>query len=185
MAATPSTMLPLGTPAPRFTLADTVSGRMMSLDELKSDVATVVMFICNHCPYVVHVREGLVALANDYAGRGVSFVAISSNDAAAYPDDGPGKMREQALLHGYPFPYLFDETQSAAHAYQAACTPDIYLFDASLHLVYRGQLDASRPGNGIPVSGADVRAALDAMIAGDPVNPDQRPSIGCNIKWKK
>ncbi|HVZ38980.1 MAG TPA: thioredoxin family protein [Candidatus Kapabacteria bacterium] len=185
MAATPSVMIPLGTAAPEFTLVDSVSGRTMSLGELKSEVATVVMFICNHCPYVVHVREGLIALARDYAPRGVSFIAVSSNDAVAYPDDGPERMREEAMKYGYPFPYLFDERQEVARAYQAACTPDIYVFDASLHLIYRGQLDASRPGNGVPVTGADVRGALDAAIAGTPVNPDQRPSIGCNIKWKK
>lgn len=185
MAATPSTMLPLGTVAPGFSLPDTVTNRTMTLDELRSPVATVVMFICNHCPFVVHVVDGLAALADEYAARGVSFIAISSNDATAYPDDSPEHMGEFARRHGFAFPYLYDESQDVARAYQAACTPDFYVFDGSMALVYRGQMDSSRPGNGIPVSGDDLRAALDAIIAGRSVSADQRPSIGCNIKWRK
>jgi peroxiredoxin len=177
-------MLALGTPAPAFTLPDTVSGKMMSLVDLKSDRATVVMFICNHCPYVKHVQTQLVKLAQDYQPQGVVFVAISSNDVAQYPEDGPEAMKADAERLGYPFPYLFDETQQAARAYQAACTPDFYIFDGRLSLVYRGQLDGARPGNQIPVTGQDVRAALDNLLAGRPVNPEQWPSVGCNIKWK-
>lgn len=184
MAATPSNMLELGTIAPGFTLPDTVSGKSMSLSELKSDAATVVMFICNHCPFVKHVQSELVRLAKDYQPRGVAFVAISSNDVESYPEDSPANMKAVAQRLGYPFPYLYDETQEVARAYQAACTPDFYIFDNELALVYRGQLDDSRPGNGIPVSGQDIRGALDAMLAGNAVDPDQRPSIGCNIKWK-
>ncbi len=184
MAATPSTMVPLGTPAPDFTLPDTVSGRRLSLAELRSDKATVVMFICNHCPYVKHVQQELVRLANDYIPKGVSFIAINSNDVESYPEDAPDKMKAVAEALGYPFPYLFDETQEVARAYQAACTPDIFIYDGEMKLAYRGQLDDSRPGNGIPVTGRDVRRALDALLAGQPVDPNQRPSIGCNIKWK-
>ncbi|MCS6805111.1 MAG: thioredoxin family protein [Acidobacteriota bacterium] len=184
MAATPSNMIPLGTIAPDFTLPDTVTGRMMSLQELKSDIATVIMFICNHCPYVQHVQHELVRLAKDYQPKGISFIAISSNDVVGYPDDAPDKMKEVAERLGYPFPYLYDETQEVAKAYQAACTPDFYIFDKDLKCVYRGQLDDSRPGNLIPVTGRDIRAALDSILRGEPVNPDQKPSIGCNIKWK-
>jgi peroxiredoxin len=184
MAATPSTMIALGTVAPPFTLPDTVSSRMINLTDLKSDRATVIMFICNHCPYVKHVQTQLVKLARDYQPKGIAFVAISSNDAAQYPDDGPGPMRALAQQLGFPFPYLYDESQEVARAYQAACTPDLYIFDQALKLVYRGQLDDSRPSNQIPVTGQDVRAALDSILAGQPVNSDQKPSIGCNIKWK-
>lgn len=184
MAATPSNMIPLGTIAPDFTLPDTVTGRMMSLQELKSEIATVIMFICNHCPYVQHVQHELVRLAKDYQPKGISFIAISSNDVVGYPDDAPDKMKEVAERLGYPFPYLYDETQEVAKAYQAACTPDFYIFDKDLKCVYRGQLDDSRPGNLIPVTGRDIRAALDSILRGEPVNPDQKPSIGCNIKWK-
>ncbi len=184
MAATPSTMLALGTTAPSFRLPDTISGKTMSLNELKSDQATVVMFICNHCPYVKHVQTELVKLAQDYQPKGVSFGAISSNDVAQYPEDGPGPMKEVAARLGYPFPYLYDESQEVARAYRAACTPDFYIFDPDLKLVYRGQFDDSRPGNPIPVTGRDVRAALDNILAGKPVNPEQKPSIGCSIKWK-
>jgi peroxiredoxin len=184
MAQTLSTMLPLGTTAPDFTLPDTISGQMMRLQELKSNLATVVMFICNHCPYVKHVQQELVRVANDYQRRSVSFIAISSNDIIAYPDDAPEKMREVAMALSYPFPYLFDETQEVAKAYRAACTPDFYVFDRDLKCVYRGQLDDSRPGNNIPVTGRDLRTALDNILQGKPVNPDQRPSLGCNIKWK-
>src|SRR4051812_28987790 len=179
MAAILSTMLPLGTIAPAFTLPDTVSGRAMSLDDLKSERATVVMFICNHCPFVVHVREELVRLAGDYIPRGVAFVAISSNDVASYPDDSPEKMKELAERCAFPFPYLYDESQDVARAYRAACTPDFYIFDGALRCVYRGQLDRSRPSNGIPVTGEDIRAALDAILDGRPVSDEQIPSIGC------
>lgn len=184
MAETPSKMVPLGTKAPDFTLPDTVSGKTMSVQDLKSDKATVVMFICNHCPFVKHVQHELVRLANDYMPKGVSFIAISSNDVEQYPEDSPKRMKEVAEELGYPFPYLYDETQEVARAYDAACTPDIYIFDKDLKLVYRGQLDDSRPGNDVPVTGKDVRAALDNLLADKPVDPDQKPSVGCNIKWK-
>lgn len=184
MAATPSTMVALGTQAPAFTLPDTISGKMLSLNDLKSEQATVVMFICNHCPYVKHINEALVQVAQDYQPKGVSFVAISSNDATAYPDDGPDQMKAIAESLGYPFPYLFDESQAVAKAYQAACTPDFFIYDAGLHCVYRGQFDDSRPANEIPVTGRDVRAALDSILAGQPVSAEQKPSMGCNIKWK-
>lgn len=179
-----SKMIPLGTKAPSFNLPDTISGEMKILEELKSDVATVVMFICNHCPYVVHVQVQLVQLAQDYDSKGVSFVAISSNDPANYPDDAPDKMKEVGLKLGYPFPYLFDETQEVAKAYNAVCTPDTFIFDGDVKLVYRGQLDGSRPGNQIPVTGVDVRNALGALLSDQPVDPDQVPSMGCSIKWK-
>jgi thiol-disulfide isomerase/thioredoxin len=175
-------MLPLGTLAPDFRLPDAVSGRPRALSELKSGRATVVMFICNHCPYVKHVNPELIRVAHDYQPKGVSFIAISSNDAANYPEDAPDKMRETAARLGYPFPYLYDESQAVARAYQAACTPDLYVFDGDLKLVYRGRLDGSTPGNEVPLSGHDLRAALDAVLAGRPVNPDQKPSMGCNIK---
>lgn len=184
MAETPSSMLPLGTAAPSFTLLDTVSDKMLSLDELKSSVGTVIMFICNHCPFVKHVNHELVRLSNDYQPKNVSFIAISSNDVDNYPQDGPDKMKETAASEGYPFPYLFDESQQIAKDYQAACTPDFYIFDSELELVYRGQLDSSRPGNDLPVTGDDVRAALDALLSGNEVSDQQLPSIGCNIKWK-
>ncbi len=184
MAAVPSNMLVLDTIAPDFTLPDTVSGETLSLAGLKSDVATVIMFICNHCPYVKHVNKELTRLALDYQPRGVAFAAISSNDVAEYPADAPEQMKLVAEEHGYPFPYLYDETQDVARAYQAACTPDFYLFDGNLKLAYRGQLDDARPRNDVPVTGKDVRAALDAILAGEPVAAEQRPSIGCNIKWK-
>lgn len=177
-------MLPLGTQAPDFSLVDTVSGENISLESLRSDVATVVMFICNHCPYVKHVNDELVRLANDYMPRGVMFVAISSNDVENYPEDAPDLMREAAIDLGYPFPYCYDETQEVAHLYAAACTPDFYIFDHDLRCVYRGQLDDSRPRNDKPVTGQDIRAALDALIKGRPVNPNQVPSIGCGIKWR-
>ncbi|MGQ0633817.1 MAG: thioredoxin family protein [Planctomycetaceae bacterium] len=183
MALTPSTMLPLGTSAPAFSLPD-VSGRLVAIDDFKSAPALLVMFICNHCPYVKHVRSGLAQLVKDYQGRGVGAVAISSNDAAAYPDDSPAKMAIEAREAGYTFPYLHDESQAVAKAYHAACTPDFFLFDKQRKLVYRGQLDDSRPGNGIPVTGQDLRAALDAVLAGKPAPDAQKPSLGCNIKWK-
>lgn len=185
MALTESKMLHLGTEAPDFTLIDTVSGKQKSLAELKSSVATVVMFICNHCPFVKHVQHELVKLANDYQAKGINFIAISSNDVEHYPDDAPAKMSQVAEQLHYPFPYLYDESQAVAKAYQAACTPDFYIFDKTLKLVYRGQLDDSRPGNNIPVTGKDIRAALDNILAGKPLSEEQKPSIGCNIKWKK
>ena len=185
MAQTPSNMLPLGTRAPAFTLSDTVSGRSFSLDHLKGARGTVVMFICNHCPFVKHINAGLVQAARDYKPRGISFIAISSNDVDNYPDDSPERMKAVALQLGYPFPYLYDATQDVARAYQAACTPDLYLFDANLACVYRGQFDDARPGNGAPVDGKDLRAAMDALLAGRPIDPAQKPSVGCNIKWKK
>jgi peroxiredoxin len=183
MALTPSTMLPLGMTAPDFKLPDT-SGKTVSLADFKDKAALLVIFMCNHCPYVVHIRAGLAQLARDYLPRGVAIVGINSNDVANYPADSPAKMKEEVKSAGYIFPYLYDETQSVAKAYRAACTPDIYLFDGGRRLVHRGQFDASRPGNGIPVTGKDLRAALDAVLAGKPVAPDQKASIGCNIKWK-
>jgi len=185
VAATESNMMPLGTKAPYFNLPDKISGEMKSLMELKSDQATVIMFICNHCPFVKHVQKELVKLANDYIPKGISFVAINSNDVEAYPDDSPERMREVAKQRGYPFPYLYDESQDIGRAYGAACTPDFYIFDKDLKCVYRGQMDDSRPSNDIPVTGKDIRAALDAVLAGKPVNEEQKPGIGCNIKWKK
>lgn len=185
MAAVSSTMLALGTNAPEFVLPDTISGKELSLESLRSDLATVIMFICNHCPYVKHVNKELVRLANDYQPQGVAFVAISSNDVEAYPADSPERMKEVATELGYPFPYLYDEDQSVARAYQAACTPDFYVFDGPMKLAYRGQLDGSRPRNDVPLTGEDVRAALDAILVGEPVPEEQRPSIGCNIKWKE
>ncbi|KYG82379.1 thioredoxin family protein [Roseivirga echinicomitans] len=184
MSRIPSNMLPLGTTAPDFKLLDTVSGQMLSLNELKSDKATVIMFICNHCPFVKHVDEGIVALAKDYQVKGVSFIAISSNDVENYPQDSPDLMKVEAEKVGYTFPYLFDETQEVAKAYQAACTPDFYVFDAELKCVYRGQFDDSRPGNGLPVTGKELRSALDCVLNNEKIDFEQRPSVGCNIKWK-
>ncbi len=184
MSLTPSNMLPLGTKAPSFTLPDTVTGQLLSLEQLCSNKATLIMFICNHCPYVVHVNAELVKLATDYQPNGVSFIAISANDPESYPEDAPDKMKLHAEAEGYSFPYLYDESQSVAKAYQAACTPDFYLFDAKLKLVYRGRLDNSTPGNDIPVTGRDLRAALDAVINGVLPEDNQFPSVGCNIKWK-
>jgi peroxiredoxin len=185
MALTPSKMLALGTQAPDFSLLNTVSDQTLSLTELRAERATVIMFICNHCPYVKHIQGALVQLARDYQARGVNFVAISSNDAAAYPEDAPDKMRQMAQQFSYPFPYLYDETQAVARAYDAACTPDFFVFDAELRCVYRGRMDDSTPGNGRPVTAADLRAALDAVLAGKPVNAEQQPSLGCNIKWRR
>ena len=183
MALTPSTMLPLGTTAPEFKLPDT-NGKIISLADFKDQGALLVIFMCNHCPYVVHIRSGLAQLARDYAPRGVGIVGINSNDAKNYPADSPAKMKDEARSAGYIFPYLYDETQAVAKAYRAACTPDIFLFDKNRKLVYRGQFDDSRPGNGLPVTGKDLRAALDAVLAGKPVSANQKASIGCNIKWK-
>lgn len=184
MARTPSKMLPLGTQAPDFELLDTVSDRLMTLEGVRGPEGTVIMFICNHCPFVIHVNEELVALAKTYQKRGIGFAAISSNDIVNYPQDAPDLMKENAQRLGYPFPYLYDETQEVARSYDAACTPDLYLFDSNLSLVYRGQLDDSRPGNGIPVSGSDLRSALDQLLKGEKIDEQQKPSIGCNIKWK-
>lgn len=185
MARTPSNMLPLGTPAPDFKLLDTISGKTLSLSELKSNQATVIMFICNHCPFVKHVDAGIVSLAEDYQAKGVSFIAISSNDVENYPQDSPELMKEEAEKVGYTFPYLYDETQAVAKAYDAACTPDFYVFDKDLKCAYRGQLDDSRPGNDKPVTGKDLRAALDEILEGKEVSAPQIPSLGCNIKWKQ
>ena len=176
-------MLPLGTTAPDFQLPDT-NGKTVSLAQFKDKTALVVVFMCNHCPYVVHIRAGLAQFANDYASKNVGLVGISSNDVKNYPQDGPAKMKEEAKSAGYNFPYLYDESQAVAKAYRAACTPDIYLFDRGRRLVYRGQFDASRPGNGVPVTGKDLRTALDAVLAGKEVSTMQAPSMGCNIKWK-
>ncbi len=190
MAATPSTMLALGTPAPDFNLPDTTSpGGRVSLRAFADRKALLVMFVCNHCPFVKHVRAELARLGKEYQAKGVGVVAISSNDAEKYPDDAPARMAEEARAAGYSFPYLYDESQAVAKAYRAACTPDFYVFDGQRRLAYRGQLDDSRPPGRsaaapIPVTGKDLRAALDAVLAGEPANPKQMPSIGCNIKWK-
>lgn len=184
MVKTLSTMIPLGSEAPDFRLPDAVSGSELSLGDLRSDVATVLMFICNHCPYVKHLQDGLVEVADEYIPRGVSFIAINSNDVENYPDDSPGRMKEVAEEKGYSFPYLFDETQEIAKAYDAACTPDFFVYDRDLKCIYRGQFDDSRPGNGKPVTGKDMRMALDSIIAGQAIEWEQIPSIGCNIKWK-
>jgi peroxiredoxin len=183
MARTPSTMLPLGTQAPDFALPN-VDGRTVSLADLKDAKALLVVFMCNHCPFVKHVAGELARLASDYQPRGLAMVGISSNDVAAHPDDAPAKMAEEAKNRGYTFPYLYDESQEVAKKFRAACTPDFFLFDRARRLVYRGQLDSSRPENGIPVTGADLRAAVDAVLAGKTPASEQRPSIGCNIKWK-
>ncbi len=183
MALTPSTMLPLGTAAPDFRLPDT-NGKMTALADFKSAPALLVLFICNHCPYVKHIRSALADLGREYQRRGAAIVAISSNDVENYPADSPEKMKQEAGEAGYVFPYLYDESQSVAQAYRAACTPDFFLFDKDRRLAYRGQFDDSRPGNGRPVTGKDLRAALDAVLAGQPVPEPQTPSVGCNIKWK-
>jgi peroxiredoxin len=185
MVKTASTqMLPLGAAAPDFALPDAVTGRSVKLADFQGS-PLVVAFICNHCPFVKHVRGGIAAFARDYAARGLRFVGINSNDVSDHPDDSPAKMKEEARAAGYVFPYLFDESQAVAQAYKAACTPDFFLFDKAHRLVYRGQLDGSRPGNDVPVTGEDLRAAADAVLAGQPVRGEQRPSLGCNIKWKK
>ncbi len=183
MVAVNSTMLPLGTPAPDFRLPQP-DGKVVTLSELRGAPALLVAFICNHCPYVKHIRSGLAQVAKDYKPRGVVVVGISANDVANYPADSPAKMAEEAKSAGYIFPYLYDETQGVAKAYRAACTPDFYVFDQEQRLVYRGQFDDSRPGNGLPVTGKDVRAALDAVLMHKLLTGTQRPSIGCNIKWK-
>ena len=184
MVRTPSTMLPLGTPAPEFSLPN-IDGTIVSLSDFKDAAALVVVFMCNHCPFVKHVAPELARFAQEYVGRNVAVVGISSNDVAGYPDDSPDKMKAEAAARGYVFPYLFDETQDVAKAYRAACTPDFYLFDRSRRLFYRGQFDNSRPESGIPVTGADLRSAVEAALTGDAPPAEQRPSLGCNIKWKK
>ena len=184
MARTPSNMLPLGTTAPDFHLLNPATGTTESLQQLKSQVATLIMFICNHCPFVKHIKDELAKLGQDYISRGVSIIAINSNDVANYPEDSPEQMKIVVKQWNLNFPYLFDETQAVAKLYDAACTPDFYLFDNQMKCVYRGQLDDSRPGNDIPVTGKDLRAALDALLAGQPIDFEQKPSLGCNIKWK-
>lgn len=182
MAATPSTMAELGLKAPNFALPDVITGQTLTLGDFEGRKALLIMFICKHCPYVLHVKPALIQLAVDYADQPLGIVSISSNDAQRYPDDAPERMAEMA--RELPFPILYDETQEVAKAYRAACTPDFFLFDAHHRLAYRGQLDGSRPGNNLPLTGRDLRAAIDALLANRPVNPDQRASVGCNIKWK-
>ncbi|MFD1063532.1 thioredoxin family protein [Winogradskyella litorisediminis] len=184
MALTPSNMLPLGTKAPDFSLVDTIDDTIKSLNELKGTTGTLVMFICNHCPFVIHVNKQLIQLAKDYQSKGINLIAISSNDVENYPQDGPQFMKQHGIDNGYIFPYLYDQTQYVAKAYDAACTPDFFLFDENLELVYTGQLDDSRPGNGIPVTGKDLRHAMDALVNGEAISENQKPSMGCNIKWK-
>lgn len=184
MARTPTFQIPLGYKAPKFNLPDVVSGSSLAYENVHGQNGTVVMFICNHCPFVVHVMDQLIAIGREYREKGFGFVAISSNDVVNYPDDSPVKMKELALAKGFPFPYLYDESQEVAKAYTAACTPDISVFDANDICVYRGQLDDSRPSNQEPVNGKDLRHVLDLMKAGKTVPQDQRPSLGCNIKWK-
>jgi peroxiredoxin len=184
MSLTPSNMLALGTLASKFILPDVISGREVALEDIVGSKGALIMFICNHCPYVKHVQEQLVKIGNDYQGQGIGMVAISSNDIEAYPEDSPDCMREEAKKWQYAFPYLYDETQNVARAYAAACTPDFYLFNGKQELVYRGQLDDSRPGNELAITGRDLRTAMDDLINGNPINIEQTPSIGCNIKWK-
>ena len=184
MALTESTMLELGAQAPPFTLQDVVSGDEISLADAAEEMGLLVMFICAHCPFVVHVKSELARIGVDYAGKPIGIVAIASNDVGTHPQDGPDNLRKQAREEGFNFPYLYDESQEVAKAYKAACTPDFFLFDRDLRLVYRGQLDGSRPGNDVPVTGEDLRAALDAVLHGTAVSSDQKPSVGCNIKWR-
>jgi peroxiredoxin len=184
MSLTESTMLELGTTAPDFALTDAVSGKIVRRDDFLGQNALLVMFICAHCPYVKHIEKPLGTLAADYAGKPLAIVAVSSNDVTTHPADGPEGLKAQAKANGFDFPYLYDESQDVAHAYMAACTPDFFLFDKGFKLVYRGQYDASRPGSGVPVTGEDLRAAIDLVLAGKPVPKEQRPSMGCNIKWK-
>ena len=183
MAETPSTMAPRGTLAPDFRLPDT-NGRLVSLSDFAKAPALLVVFMCNHCPFVKHIRAGLAQFARDYQPRGLAMVGINSNDVASYPEDSPAKMAEEVKAAAYTFPYLYDHAQTVAKAYHAACTPDFFLYDRDRRLVYRGQFDDSRPSNGRPVTGSDLRAAVDAVLAGRPVSAEQKPSIGCNIKWK-
>lgn len=183
MVETTSKMVALGTQAPNFSLLEPLTDAPKNLSQVVGAQGTVIMFICNHCPFVKHVQTALVALANDYQQRGIGFVAINANDANKYPDDSPERMKAVAQSVGYPFPYLYDETQAVAKAYDAVCTPDFFLYDGARALVYRGQLDGSRPSNGIPVTGNDLRAALDCLLSGQPISSQQQPSMGCNIKW--
>ncbi len=183
MTLTPSTMLPLGTKAAAFSLPDT-TGKLVNLSDFKNAKALAIIFMCNHCPYVQHIRAALAQFGRDMQAKGVAIVGINSNDAERYPEDRPHKMKEEVKAAGYTFPYLYDATQTVAKSYRAACTPDFFLFDAKQLLVYRGQFDDSRPGNGKPVTGKDLRNAVDAVLSGKPVNTNQTPSIGCNIKWK-
>ncbi len=184
MAVTPSTMLSLGTKAPGFSLPDVVSGRLISLDTFAGKKGLLVMFICRHCPYVQHVKDEIARLGRDYAKKDIGIVAISANDITNYPDDAPEHLKAMAEEVGFVFPFCYDESQETAKAYTAACTPDFFIFDAGKRLVYRGQLDDSRPGNNKPLTGRDLRTAIDAVLSDRPVSPDQKPSIGCNIKWK-
>lgn len=184
MSRTESNMLPLGTKAPDFTLPDTVSGDSFHLDDVEINKGILIIFMCNHCPFVIHVIDTMVKLTDEYIDKGITVLAISSNDVENYPQDRPDKMKEMAHNKGFRFPYLYDETQEVAKSYDAACTPDFYLFDSEKILVYRGQLDGSRPGNGVPVTGTDLRNAMDSLLAGKTISPLQRPSVGCNIKWK-
>lgn len=185
MALTPSTMVQLGTKAPDFSLPDVASGRTVSLSTFQGKKGLLMMFICQHCPYVQHIKEELARVGQDYAAKDLGMAAVSSNDASNYPDDAPPRLKEMVEELGFNFPFCYDESQAVAKAYRAACTPDFFLFDQDRKLVYRGQLDEARPGNGKPVNGRDLRAALDALLQGQPVNPNQRPSVGCNIKWKR
>ena len=184
MAVTPTTSIPLGFKAPDFELPNVIDGNNLSLNDLSHEKGLVVMFICNHCPYVIHVREELVRIAQDYLSKGIGFVAISSNDVKNYPEDGPEEMKELAEKMSFPFPYLYDESQDVAKAYDAACTPDFSVFDANLQCIYRGRMDGSTPGNHVPVTGEDLKAVLDDLLAGNEITKDQKPSMGCNIKWK-
>lgn len=184
MTITPSQMIPLGTKAPDFILRDVISGKTLSLSQLKSEKATVVVFMCAHCPFVRHIIRDLVKIANQYIPKNVSFIAISSNDAESYPADSPENLKKQAEEFKFPFPYFYDSTQEIAHAYGAVCTPDFFVFDSNLHCIYRGQFDDSRPGNKISVTGKDLKAALDSILEGKPVSEVQKPNTGCNIKWK-
>ena len=184
MARTPSNMLPLGTKAPFFNLFDTTTGTVKSLDSLQGKRGTVIAFVCNHCPFVIHVNDCLIEMAQEFKSKGIAFIAISSNDVQNYPQDGPEQMKHQAEKLGYPFPYLYDKTQNVAKAYDAACTPDFYLFDDTLSLVYRGQMDDSRPGNERPVNGSDLRHAMTCLVDNKDNQNIQKPSIGCNIKWR-
>ncbi|MCA9132609.1 MAG: thioredoxin family protein [Planctomycetales bacterium] len=184
MVRTASTMLPLGTEAPDFTLPDCRNGQNVSRDDFRGQRGLLVIFMCNHCPYVKHVAPELARLADEYSQQGIAVVGISSNDATAYPDDSPEMMKQEAATQGYHFPYLYDQTQAVAQAYKAACTPDFYLFNSELKLVYRGQLDDTRPQQGTPPNGKDLRAAMDALLQGQAIPEPQKPSIGCNIKWK-
>lgn len=184
MSRTESTMLPLGTPAPAFELNDVISGKRISLGEYSREDALLIMFICRHCPYVRHVQKQLAQLGLDYQDKNVAIIAISSNDANAYPDDAPESLREMAQQLNFRFPFCYDETQDVARAYGAVCTPDFFLFDRRRELAYRGRLDGSRPRSTDPVTGDELRAAIDALLSQQPVNPEQRPSLGCNIKWR-